>query len=474
MLKVCVLQPDYGISEVDYRNYDPPRNLSHLLPEARVDHVFLNKLTAYRQLKALKREGYDIFVNLCEGYPEWDIPSYEVIYAFEMLDLPYTGPSPQLFDPPKPLMKYVAYASGVAVPDFAVVNKGDEVAPACKHLAFPLFVKPAGAGDSLGIDHDSLVYSMDALEAKAAAIAEEFDTALVESYIEGREFTVLVAAGENGPVTYLPLEFVFSDETPFKTYSLKVTQWHPDCNVPCTDPVLADRLRDAARKVFTGFEGVGYARMDFRVDAAGTIYFLEVNFTCSVFYPEGYEGSADYILKFDGAGQSGFMRQIIEEGMARHRRKKKNYAVRGNTIDGFGLYAIRPIKAGEVIWKGEERMQRVTTLSNVEANWPEKDRETFRRYAYPVSDEVFIFWSADPSEWAPQNHSCSPNTAFSGLDIIALRDIAAGEELTLDYSSFYDVHMEPFECHCGSPDCRGRIQGIPGNTLTKRESLRRK
>ncbi|MBK8491375.1 MAG: SET domain-containing protein-lysine N-methyltransferase [Saprospirales bacterium] len=471
MLKVCILQPDYGSSEVDYRNYDPPRNLSHLLPDAQVDHVFLNKLTAYRQLKALKREGYDVFVNLCEGYPEWDIPSFEVIYALEMLDLPYTGPSPQLFDPPKPLMKYVAYAAGVKVPDFALVGPDDDVAAACAHLSFPLFVKPAGAGDSLGIDEHSLVHSEEELKAAVTAIVREYDAAMVETYIEGREFTVLVAAGED-PIAYLPLEFVFAGAPLFKTYDLKVTQWHPERNVPCADPDLAARLREAARQVFTGFEGVGYARLDFRVDTAGEIYFLEVNFTCSVFYPEGYEGSADYILKYDGTGQAGFLRQIIAEGIARHQRKKKNYAIRGNTIDGFGLYAVRDIKPGEVIWKGEERMQRVTTLAHVEATWTAKDRETFRRYAYPVSDEVFILWSADPAEWAPQNHSCNPNTGFAGLNILALRAIAAGEELTLDYASFYDEHMEPFECRCGAAQCRGTIRGIPGNTLTRRRSLR--
>ena len=44
-LKVCVLQPDYSTSGVDYQYYDPKRNLSALMPEAHIDHVFLNKLT---------------------------------------------------------------------------------------------------------------------------------------------------------------------------------------------------------------------------------------------------------------------------------------------------------------------------------------------------------------------------------------------------------------------------------------------
>ena len=50
-MKICVLQPDYSTSDVDYKNYDPPRNLSKLLPDDEVHHVFLNKLSTYQQLK---------------------------------------------------------------------------------------------------------------------------------------------------------------------------------------------------------------------------------------------------------------------------------------------------------------------------------------------------------------------------------------------------------------------------------------
>ena len=69
-MKVCVLQPDYSTTGVDYKNYDPPRDLSALIPEAEVHNVFLNKLTTYKQLKELGKKGYYVFVNLCEGYLE--------------------------------------------------------------------------------------------------------------------------------------------------------------------------------------------------------------------------------------------------------------------------------------------------------------------------------------------------------------------------------------------------------------------
>ena len=53
-MKICVLQPDYSHSKVDYQYYDPIRNLSSLMPEAKMDHVLISKLSTYKQLKELK------------------------------------------------------------------------------------------------------------------------------------------------------------------------------------------------------------------------------------------------------------------------------------------------------------------------------------------------------------------------------------------------------------------------------------
>ena len=203
-MKICVLQPDYSTSAVDYQYYDPPRDLSHLLPEAHFDHVFLKKLTTYKQLKALSKQGYDVFVNLCEGYLEWEIPSIDVIQTLELLNLPFTGPTALLYDPPKTLMKYVAYTEGVRTPAYVVVETLAEAEAACAELPFPLFVKPAKAGDSLGIDARSLVENRAELLAKVAATLPDYPELLVEQYIDGREFTVLVAANGDGGAPVVP------------------------------------------------------------------------------------------------------------------------------------------------------------------------------------------------------------------------------------------------------------------------------
>jgi uncharacterized protein len=58
------------------------------------------------------------------------------------------------------------------------------------------------------------------------------------------------------------------------------------------------------------------------------------------------------------------------------------------------------------------------------------------------------------------NHSCEPNVGVAGnIVIVAMRDIHAGEELTLDYATFIVDADFAMECHCGSRQCRATVKG---------------
>jgi D-alanine-D-alanine ligase len=460
-LKICVLQPDYATSEVDYQYYDPKRNLSAILPNATIDHIFLNKLTTYQQLKELKNNNYDLFINLCEGYLEWKVPSIDVIYCLELLELPYTGPTLNLYDPPKSIMKYLAFCEDVKTPNHLLVESDEDLALLPGNLNFPLFVKPAKAGDSLGIDNNSKVNNINDLVTKVTNIKQEFGSVLIEEYIDGREFTVLVCANEDGKTctSFVPVEYIFPTGFSFKTYALKTSELHPNANIPVRDEILSQKLKSIAEQIFISFNGVGYGRMDFRMNDKGEIFFLEINFTCSVFYDKGYEGSADYILQYDEAGQSGFLQRIIIEGLARFQRKQKKHVIKGNAISGYGMYAKFNMPKGTLLFKGEEKAQRIVTKKYVDENWNENEKLSFRRYAYPISKDVYILWALEPEEWSPQNHSCDANCEYIGLNVFTNRAIQKGEELTLDYANFLDHTMEPFTCSCGSPKCRGLIKG---------------
>jgi hypothetical protein len=83
-----------------------------------------------------------------------------------------------------------------------------------------------------------------------------------------------------------------------------------------------------------------------------------------------------------------------------------------------------------------------------------------RRSAWPITDEVWVTWSRDPEEWRPINHSCDPNAWIDGLDVVARTDIRTGDEITLDYATFYNEVMPSFQCDCGAEPCRRTITGL--------------
>ena len=473
-MKVCVLQHSYERSEMlrEHAQYDPPRDLSHLAPEWSFAHVFLHKATIYNQLKDAKKQNFDIFVNLCEGQLTWDIASVDVIHALESLSLPYTGPTPALYEPRKDALKLVARYAGVRTPRYAAVAHTREVTRAIRNLRYPLFVKPNGSGDSWGIDAASFCHEAGAVTPKVQELLAQHDSVLIEEYLGGREFSVLVAAdpfNPKVPIAYPPIEFCFPDGETFKTYDLKNTQFLPAQNVRVSDLPLEQKLIQAARQFFLTYGAVGYCRMDFRLDQDGEPNVLDANFTCSVFYPDKYLGTADYILKLDPGGPAGFLRHIVAEGIARWKARQNAFVVRNDGLSGLGIEAARDIAPGEIVFKGEELSQRIATRRWVESNWNAEERLTFAQYAYPLDDEVFILWSGDPMEWSPQNHSCDPNCAYDGLNIRARKDIAVGDELTLDYADFCSETSAEFQCGCGAANCRGLVQGSPGNSVALRE-----
>lgn len=69
------------------------------------------------------------------------------------------------------------------------------------------------------------------------------------------------------------------------------------------------------------------------------------------------------------------------------------------------------------------------------------------------------------------NHSCEPNCGIKDLfKIVAMRDIEAGEEISWDYEMSEKQDLWEMECHCGKPNCRGRI----GNNANLPSEIRKK
>ncbi len=95
----------------------------------------------------------------------------------------------------------------------------------------------------------------------------------------------------------------------------------------------------------------------------------------------------------------------------------------------------------------------------MERTWSDEQKRVFYQYAWPMNEDTYVMWSQRPQDWVPINHSCDPNAWLEGMDTVARRRIARGEEITLDYATFYGDRMEPFDCRCGAALCRAVIRG---------------
>lgn len=88
-------------------------------------------------------------------------------------------------------------------------------------------------------------------------------------------------------------------------------------------------------------------------------------------------------------------------------------------------------------------------------------------------DSTISGGGAGPSPWKFLNHSCDPNLSIdlAAECFVARRPIAAGEELSFNYLTTEWEMATPFDCHCGSPNCFGRIAGFKHLTAEEQERL---
>jgi D-alanine-D-alanine ligase len=218
-------------------------------------------------------------------------------------------------------MKNAARRVSVPTPNWIFVNRVEDTEKVAKRLKFPMLVKPPHGYASVGIRRKSRVETIEQLREQIAVEVEEFGRALIEEFIEGREFTCLIAENPedvNKPITVKPVEFIFPEGESFKHYDMKWVEYEKMSVAAVTDTKIEKTLREQTTRVFKELGGNGYARCDYRMDANGDIYMLEINPNCGIFYPPHEPGSADFSLMNDkNINHTKFMKLIIRSGQKR-------------------------------------------------------------------------------------------------------------------------------------------------------------
>jgi len=235
----------------------------------------------------------------------------------ELADLPYVGAGvlASSLSMDKELMKRVCKERGLPVVEYVTRTRGcmdtDEIV---SQLPFPLFVKPANLGSSVGIskagDKAELV--------KALALASQYDRKIiVERGIEGREFECSVLGNEQ-PEASLPCEVLPSRA--FYDYEDKYLLDQAKFQLPADlPPDKTAELRRLAVDCYRAVECEGMARVDFLLErSSGQLYINEINtipgFTSISMYPKMWEQS--------GLAYPKLIDRLIELALERHAKKK--------------------------------------------------------------------------------------------------------------------------------------------------------
>jgi D-alanine-D-alanine ligase len=271
-----------------------------------------------------------VVFNLCESFRGSNLAHMNMPALLELLGVAYTGSGPLTcgLTTHKSLTKALMAGLCLPTPGGILVERGRSFATLPEHprLKWPLIVKPAFEDASVGIDETSVVDDMKALRARVEYVHDRYgQNAVVEEYIDGREINSAVIG--NDPPVALPLsEIVFSyPEGKRKVVGYR-SKWvhdsfeYKNTNGVCPaqlEPATATRIKELSVAAYRATGCRDYARVDFRLDAEGQPWILEVNANPDITDGAGLARAA----KNSQIGYDGLIRVIIDETLTRHHRK---------------------------------------------------------------------------------------------------------------------------------------------------------
>lgn len=307
-----------------------------------------------RLAEKLSHYHVDIAFNTCEGHygvsREAQVPA-----LLDALRIPYTGSGVMTLclALDKPMAKRVLMHYGLPTPRFQTFVNGDERLDS--RLKFPLFVKPSREGSGIGVNAQSVCRNTRELRAQVKwCIGAYRQPALVEEYIEGREFTLgmlgnlpqAIRARADGkppaPIPALknakpkqiktnvpdtlrvfpPLEVDLSpcppDQAGLYTSIIK-SQMYDVPRYPCPAPIskrLWAQLERLAAGAFAALECTDFARIDFRLrQDTGEPTILEVNPLAGL-----QEGISDIVMagEADGVSFAALINGILDAALQRY------------------------------------------------------------------------------------------------------------------------------------------------------------
>jgi len=273
------------------------------------------------EIEALKP---DVVLTLLEQFHGEAIYDQNVASYLELMHIPYTGCNPRglMLARGKDLSKTLVHYHRIPVPAFVVFPMRRKVRRPAR-LTLPLIVKSLNEDGSYGISQASVVDTDAKLAERVGFIHERIGTpAIAEQYIEGREIYVGVLGNERLrvlPVWELEFGNMAQGDWPIATEKVKHDTDYQErrgiLHGPAKNltPELVARIQRCAKRIYRTLELDGYARIDFRLSADDTPYFLEANPNPEIAESQEFAAAA----KHDGIKYADLLHRILALGMQR-------------------------------------------------------------------------------------------------------------------------------------------------------------
>ncbi len=291
----------------------------------------LDSLTELRS--ALLDWKPQVVFNLLEEFNGIVTYDQHVVAFLELMQAPYTGCNPRglLLSRDKVLCKQLLAFHRILTPQFAVIRRRHRFAVP-KRLNPPLFVKSATEHASLGISQASVVEDMQHLRERVQFMHEQIGTdALVEEYIEGRELYVGVIG--NKRLTRLPIWEMRFGSMPDSLLAIatRKVKWDRAYQqrygittglAAELNPETLQTLDRLSCRIYRALHLSGYARIDFRMRADGTVFALEANANPNLTREEDFAEAA----RASGLGYPELLERIMQLG-CQYRVEWRDYGV---------------------------------------------------------------------------------------------------------------------------------------------------
>jgi len=263
--------------------FDHPLTIGVIADAIKSQGVKVKKIgNVLNLLEKINNLDVDIVFNISEGASGRNRES-QVPMLLEMAGIPYVGADALTLalTLDKIMAKKVFIADKIPTPKFLEIKDISSFDEDTDHMKYPLIVKPRFEGSSKGLNDKSKVENVQDLKKQAAYIIETYkQPALVEEFISGQEFTVLVVGNDNPqalPIVQIKIDGRLMLNDKFYSFA-RITSDKLEYICPAKiNAELAKKIQDLAIKTYNAVECLDFGRVDFRVDKEGNPYVLEIN-----------------------------------------------------------------------------------------------------------------------------------------------------------------------------------------------------